>query len=131
MGENVGFKEEERCKWVSMKLGLEMRFLHGLQTHLNRKRVLTGRRERMLEMISLGKMQLDVGSGGLLFVFLEFPFPFPFLFPFPLPLAAIFATKVKTKGTCEMTKHNFGDADSFSFDSWREKSWPIKNWEKG
>ena len=101
MGENVGFKEEERCKWVSMKLGLEMRFLHGLQTHLNRKRVLTGRRERMLEMISLGKMQLDVGSGGLLFVFLEFPFSFPFLFPFPLPLEGI--SEAGKRVFCEIT----------------------------
>lgn len=88
MGEVQGAlgKEEEWRKWVAMKLGLEMSFCHGWQTHLNRKRVFTGRRERILEMISLGKMQLDVGSESVFFVFLELPFPFPFFFPFPLPL---------------------------------------------
>lgn len=63
----------------------------------------------MLEMISLGKMQLDVGSGGLLFAFLKFPF----LFPFPLPLRAMFDTKLKKRKGFENSKDNFGDADRF------------------
>lgn len=55
--------EWERCEL--MNLGLEIKERHGLQTHLNLKSDFTGRRERMLEMISLGKMQAEMGLGGL------------------------------------------------------------------
>lgn len=73
---------DRRVSCILVNFGLEIKMRHGLDTHLNRQRDLTGNLKRMSSMISSG-MSGRFGFGddddALLFLFLFFLFWSPIL----------------------------------------------------